>query len=85
MAKKQIQDYSTAELRSRQKALSAITYIIISLLIVYAIVMFYQMINQTWDTRNPLIAMPFLLFAVAVTTGRSIANISAELKRRETE
>lgn len=85
MAKKQIQDYSTAELRSRQKALSIITYIVISLLIAYAIVMFYQMINQTWDTRNPLISMPFLLFAVAVIIGRSIASINAELKRRETE
>ncbi len=82
-AKKQMQDYSTTTLLQRQKTLNIFIYIIILLLVTYAVIMFYQMINQTWNTRSPIAALPFLLFAIAVIIGRYRANISAELKKRE--
>ncbi len=83
VARKQMQDYNTTTLLKRQKVLNILIYGIILLLITYGIIMFYQMMNQTWNTRSPIAALPFLLFAVAVIIGRYHANISAELKKRE--
>ncbi len=82
MAKKEISDYSTEELKSNEKTLKVVVYILMVILVIYGITMFYLMFTGGWQAQNPVIVMPFFLFVIMVLVNSKRSKVQAELKRR---
>lgn len=83
MAKKKLEDFTTEELLSKKKTLKVVMYMLLGLIIVYAVFMFYQMFTGTWDTSTPLIVMPMMLFVILLPIRNSQKMLDDELKKRE--
>lgn len=82
MAKQKLEDLSNEVLDDKKKQLNNLSYVLLTILIIYGIYMFYQMFNGTWESRSPLIIVPLVLASIVLLINGGKKNINAELEKR---
>ena len=83
MANKRLEGLSYEELLRRRKIAKSLSYILLGLILIYGIYMFYQMYLETWNSRDPIIVLPFFLMIMAFSINRGAKSINAEIAKRK--
>jgi len=82
MKKEELEKLTEEQLSHKIKTGKSVLYVSLTLLIIYGVYMFYQMVEGTWKT-GPQIAIPFLFLAVMLPNWVNIKNMKEELEKRK--
>jgi len=86
MKKKELQELTTAELKSKIKTLKAVLIIMSSLVVMYLVFFLYKLTTGTWETNNTLgTVMLGMLVVVISTTTVQYSSIAKILQNRKEE
>ena len=86
MKKKELQELTTAELKSKMKTLKAVLIIMSSLVVLYLVFFLYKITTKTWETNNTLgTVMLGMLVVVISTTTVQYSSIAKILQNRKEE
>ena len=86
MKKKELQELTTAELKSKMKTLKAVLIIMSSLVVMYLVFFLIKLTTGTWETNNTLgIVMLGMLVVVISTTTVQYSSIAKILQNRKEE
>lgn len=81
MKKEELEKLTDEQLRQKIKTGKSVLYVTLTLLIIYGVYMFYQMVEGIWKT-GPQIAIPFLFLAVLLPNWVNLKNTKEELQKR---
>lgn len=86
MKKKELQELTTAELKSKMETLKAVLIIMSSLVVMYLVFFLIKLTTGTWETNNTLgIVMLGMLVVVISTTTVQYSSIAKILQNRKEE
>jgi archaellum component FlaF (FlaF/FlaG flagellin family) len=86
MKKKELQELTTEELKTKTKTLKAVLIIISSLVFLYLVYFIYKLTTGTWEANNTLnpVMLGMLVVVISITTVR-YSSIAKILQHRKEE
>lgn len=85
MGENKHEKFSTQELEERKGKIAKVNSAIFGLMVIYGIYMFYNMANETWNSKSPIIIIPILLIIIVFANRAAIKRINTELSSRSEE